>query len=543
MSSNDNVRYIASLSLTKGQLVSPLFQIRACKHMCLLGDTFLAGICADELWVYDRSHGALLQQYKLPHDNVLGLTSEKNRIAVLLQREQHVCVATAALMNATLSLAERLTCALQQSHSGINNFGARRTIQLTARRINNMMLTKAEENADSNLHIVDTAIQVLAQVFNDIENGSTASRQSSFLADGFETALRCIVPGEPFVDGNQTMQNDKPPARAKKNGVHHHGSEKKKNGVTTNGNSALNEMESSCPKPFNGPIPKVIIDALATLLVKLLSSPAVPEPILDDARILMKRILGTGAISARQHFCSESFPALLHMLEIPAGTDDETVQASYSSVDFVFDLLQYCSDLSEYHMVTMLRYFLTRVRADDIASHFCYEKKDWSQNVIRVAYRYKSSRNQDKYAAKLIVSASECLLKRIFLYSNFNEALLRIAVGDILNKSQIVLTARLLSKYISTANTDGTTPLKRAIHWLTIIAEHLNGSMRVSESIDMSRIRETISDQLSKTECLLSLQDVLYQAESSAKKPRLAVGAPVRDLTSLPGYQIERLMM
>lgn len=193
-----------------------------------------------------------------------------------------------------------------------------------------------------------------------------------------------------------------------------------------------------------------------------------------EARMVLKLLLLSGRISARVHFegsyvLQESRKK--HPLILALGGLETPSRLTFSPVDFIHDLLQNCSDLSERQLVILLDYMLRKATVHDIAES-ARGRRDTSgskrhKRLIRRYFKARDKRarlgeNNDvgtnaKSNATELTTVSKSLLligvtvvlQKIIYYSECNEAMLREALRECLSSgSEAALLARLLSEML-----------------------------------------------------------------------------------------------
>merc|ERR1712238_488773 len=125
-----------------------------------------------------------------------------------------------------------------------------------------------------------------------------------------------------------------------------------------------------------------------------------------------------------------------------------------SPIDFMQDVLQYCTDVSESQVVSMVHFMLCRASPDDIAFAFLDSKSLASDHPFKaLGSRYlkqlESKKESDKLERtknKLVIAGSSAILEKILRYSRCNQALLGVALRETFSFGyETRLLCRLLS--------------------------------------------------------------------------------------------------
>jgi hypothetical protein len=572
----------ATVSLELGELTgTPVEVAPSTRQAGLVGPSIMAVWTSDdELFLYDTARGAQIHHESLQDvgiDTTRGVSittdPKRGRLAIIFVRGEKMCVALSSVkqdgservgMSEQLSLAAGLASSMEMAAGEANGFQVRRTNDLGT--ISNMVFDK-NVNEDA----VPQAISMLDKAFHLIRDGSTSAKKPSFLLDAYEGAVALIMADTKRASGhgkkNASADNpqDAIPSRKgeKVNGVHHHKANGKvKNGCAivsakenlVNGQHVLSNHSARARTPQS--ISGTFVEHATALTIQILLLPGGQGKITtqDDAPLLLRRLIRTRKVSARNQFRSDPglFVRVLRSLE-PAE-DEKSV---YTPVDLIYDMFLFCCDISERQMVTMLHYMLSKARPCDVAAWFIRKDvTDVDESIKRLAERYASLREssklsvnetekqQQQLSARLILAGTKVLLLKIVAFSDCNETLLRGALGDSIPPRELGLLNQVLLESVIPANVDAKMA-RRAMHWASALCDRLPES----EGSSLTRIRKSIAMEISKTECLMSLQVTLQQvlaAASTKKGRRLKIaGAPALEKHlppgQLPSYQIERL--
>jgi hypothetical protein len=351
----------------------------------------------------------------------------------------------------------------------------------------------------------------------------------------------------------------------KVNGIHQ---QKTMNGERKNGSAIKATKENSIngqhvlSNPLAraltpGSISSTFVEHATSLIIQilLLSEGQGKGTTQDDATLLLRRLIRTRKVSARSLFRSDPGLFMRVLSSLEPAVDGKSV---YTPVDFMYDALLYCHDISERQMVTMLHYMLAKARTCDVAAWFLRnDVLDLAQSSKQLAKRYTSLQEssklttnerekQQQLSARLILVGTEVLLLKIVKFSDCNETLLRGALGDGISPRELGLINQVLVESVIPANIDANMA-RRAMHWASALCGGFRGP--VSEGSSLTRIRKSLALEISRTESLMSLQGTLQQvlAAGFTKKARRmkTAGAPSvvekHVQGQMPSYQIERL--
>jgi hypothetical protein len=355
-------------------------------------------------------------------------------------------------------------------------------------------------------------------------------------------------------------------------------------------------------------IPQILIDTAASVILAILnmhiSDSATVHSIRNDARVLLRRLIRSGKVSARSHLTFmptsdrnivsdvTSFTQILQSLELSSGEQDNgQVWSAYTPFDFICDMFQYCSDVSERHMAIAIRYTLFNTRPIDIASYFVRNKNLTDCNNLRkqgshIMLLLKKSKDVIEHAPtstddnnallqhKMVISGTAYLIYRITNYSiGYNMALLRNAFENELDPTEFHILLQLAIQIIST-------PEKVKVHSprnisqksiLQFVATLCDCIQRYNETIGndneqkniLGRIQNSLTTLSSATRKLLSLQRLVHESmdyivrnnDFDTEQPQQPIETnPQQQLanandrkksstTAIPPYQIERLIL
>lgn len=573
----------ATVSLETGQLTgTPVEVASSTRQAGLVGPSIMAVWTSDdELFLYDTARGAQIHHESLQDvgiDTTRGVSiitdHKRGRLAIIFVRGEKVCVALSSVkldghgMSEQLSLAAGLASSTEMAAGEANGFQVRRTNNLATISIKPTMVFDKKSHEDA----VPQAVSMLDKAFHLIRDGSTSASKPSFLLDAYEGAVALVTARTKFATGddekNDSADNPQDAITAKKgekvNGVHHD----KVNGKVKNGSSIVaakdnlvngqhvlsnHSLRAATPRSISS----TFIEHATSVTIQILLLPRGQgkSTTHEDAHLLLHWLIRTTKVSARSQFRSDPglFMKLLRSLE-PAE-DEKSV---FTSVDLINDMFLCCYDITERQMVTMLHYMLARARPCDVAAWFMRKDVIYvDQSSKRLAERYVSLRESSKrseletekeqqLSSKLILVGTKELLLKIIAFSDCNETLLRGALGDNIPTRELGLLYQILFESVIPVNVNAKMA-RRAMYWASALCDRLSAPVSESEGFSLTRIRKSIATEVSKTECLMSLQVALQEVLDSTKKTRRLNAGGASEVEKhlppgqLPSYQIERL--
>jgi hypothetical protein len=327
----------------------------------------------------------------------------------------------------------------------------------------------------------------------------------------------CVVFVESRVRGNKASQY----GMGKVNGVLGHEDAVKEhkaasirlngsNGKDSHSDSAHREAAIDCR-----PIPSSLVDVASEICVAILlmRTTEMAGGVVYDAGRLLQRCIVTGDVSSRRLLTPYVLSRLLRVLGRPGIT-------CLTPTDLIIDILKYSKDVSEQHIVTVLRFYLRRV----------------------------STREQKSVRAKVSftfpLKGAIAMMERLVSYSDINEALFRSAARGLtsqeVNVTIRILLALLTGRYHSASTTKGCR--LRVIRWLGVLSELVPD---LSMASDLSVIRRLVADEVKKTESLLYVMEVVDKSVVAVREFSEQLLGHARHAASAqhPPYRIERLVL
>lgn len=259
-------------------------------------------------------------------------------------------------------------------------------------------------------------------------------------------------------------------------------------------------------------IPSVIVGVATRICVQTLLLKDLSPDLLHDSSFLLQRLFRTGKVSLRRQLPLKVFSKLLRVLEYSGGEN-------VSSVDFIHDVLTVCDDVSEYHMVSMLRFYLREKATATLPAQTSKEREPRKSFV-------------------LVLKGVMVLLDRLLEYSCVNETLLLSAARDLLSQQEVILITQMLVAYLSgrfRKNAVSQVCRLRVIQWIGVFS----GLVQSSGGKSVVTVSRAIHDELKRTENILAIKDIADRCMSGKKESTLS-----RNTTpnQRPPYQVERLV-
>ena len=147
-------------------------------------------------------------------------------------------------------------------------------------------------------------------------------------------------------------------------------------------------------------IPQILIDSATSTMIAILSMnipyATAAHSIRNDARVLLRRLIRSGRISARgqlsgipigSSYTDSASSRFMQLLQSVALSRSENsigdVWSTYTPFDLICDMFENCADISERQMVVALRYTLFHTRPIDVASYFVRNKNVIGMDNLR----------------------------------------------------------------------------------------------------------------------------------------------------------------
>jgi hypothetical protein len=353
-------------------------------------------------------------------------------------------------------------------------------------------------------------------------------------------------------------------------------------------------------------MPQVLIDAAtgSMLAILCMNFPDVTTAlsIRNDARVLLRRLIRSGKVSARSQFnciptgssptdtdagAASRFMQLLHSVELSRAEKcvRDEVWSAYTPFDLICDMFEHCTDISERQMVVALRYTFFNTRPIDIASYFVRNKNMIGTGNLRklgsdlmlawkqqndVSQAHKS--NVAKWTLlqhKIVVAGTAFLIYRITKSSvGFNVALLRNAFEAEFDMAEFEVLMRLMLEMLSNPDkfhlpVSSNMSMKNLLQLIVTLCDCLPTFKSESGTVDVGtlpRMERLLSMLTGATGRILSMQKLLQESiDSISRNTAVSTGRQTESMepasnvldrpkptpkptAALPPYQIERLL-
>ena len=568
-------QYCCTVQLQSATLVYPPFVVPcSSKRLALVSPRVLAMGTDERLLLCDSFNGIVLGSESLPHMLMDEVDSEnwtllsdarRGQLLVLCNtRDGLLRVATATLKledeeandesllkASNISLAARLSAALGESSSQ-NAVIAQEPKCLT-------ILEDTEEQESKAEDAIEKAVGALRECEVTIVSKEGRGYKAGSLVKTYEKATDSLV---------KALQKQK--GSTEKNGKHTeliNGAKKKasesRNGLKRKPSDSFDTV--SLPVSFVDCVfPSMIRLALqVTSFIKLSGDAA--SSIRQDCSVVLCSLLQTGKVSARRHFDqnSDMKRALMSLLCCMGGAQSEQKRLR-SPIDFIHDMLEFCADVSESQMVTMLHYMFCRSNPLDIALATLEADELPADHYHKTLSRRYLEDKSAETASKLVMAGSASVLENILLYSHCNQALLSSALREQLTfGDETSLLSRLLSELAFSRSkltmSSSTNPLHAskslvasAAQWIPALFDAFHDEMKglsEDEQGDLEKLKKSLNAARRQTEILMSLEDKINDsaiAMTSQKESHTVAAKRQKtraEEDSLPSYSIERLVI
>ena len=567
-------QYCCTVKLQSATMVYPPFVVPcSSKRLALVSPRVLAMGTDDELLLCDSFNGIVLGSEPLPHmlleevdPETWTLLSDARRGQLLVlcsTRDGLLRVATTTLKlededandesllkTSSISLAARLSAALGESSSQ-NAAIAPEPKYLTMLKENEEQEGKAED-------AIEKAVGALRESEVTIVSKEGRGYMAGSLVKTYEKATDSLI---------KALQKQK--GSAEENGKRM----KLTNGAKKNASESCNGLKRKPSDSFDtASLPLSFVDCVFPSMTRLalqvasfikLSGDAASS-IRQDCSVVLCRLLQTGKVSARRHFDQNSDlnRALMSLLCCMGGAQSEQKRLR-SPIDFIHDMLEFCADVSESQMVTMLHYMFCRSNPLDIALATLDADELPTDHYHKVLSRRYLEDKSTETASKLVMAGAASVLEDILLYSYCNQALLSSALREQLSfGDETSLLSRLLSELAFSRSKltmgSSTSPLNAskslvvsAAQWIPALFDAFNDEMKglsEDEQGDLEKLQKSLTAARRQTEILMSLEDKINDAAIAMTQKQSHTVAAKRQKTraeedALPSYSIERLVI
>jgi hypothetical protein len=484
--------------------------------------------------------------FDIEYDQILSLhTDGDNRVALVAARKEKVCVAFATFR--WTQEAANISCPSTLANGLLDRVGTS-----PVRRGGSSSSLLHSEIIDS----VSQAVDLLHEAFRELCSMTPMSRNTFFVAEAYERAISLVSgirgnskhaatdaesannPQEPFeqhfpMNGKKRKalsQTPSPTRTTAMNGVR----------LTTSPEIVLE------PKM----LPEAFVRSACQVTVEILLLSHLSEETRNEARVLLRRFVRSGKVSAR--LVLKQISDLLLSLE---GRSSKG-KTAYSPVDFIFDLFRCCNDVSEHQAVVSIKYLIAYATARDVYSQLRRDKvhRQLVEAQMSIVLDGNEGRIQNEQHRRLptlesinmvLLVVFSCL-RMIASYSDFNEILLKNAIQTLLSPGEVFLLDRLLSKLLSAKMLGTTAEYRVIIQWLAVVNEQPCLLPHPSNLMDASHVQKTTRLHVRTAEGLISLKQLVASSVDGAQ--RRLTGASTTTIQKkqshgTQSYQIERLVL
>jgi hypothetical protein len=522
-----------SISMKSGDLASPTILLPAeALQVGLVGGFAVAIATVDSIRLLDVVRGAHIYSLMSPSEEWLLVTDPtKNSICAIFTSEGKLCVALSSVDVGKVT--RRLTLAAVLTSSTELNV-ARKTSNASV-----VVGTLTPNDASLGTALIKDALARGLDLLNSV---CTRARDdlplSASLMDAYEASVGMFdISTRPSIGRKESGENPQDPILShnglKRNGVHKQTTNDEAHNPTLNGK---HEATTSYRAATLRSIPKAFVDAVVPMLTSLILLPVSLSlnGVQNDAKLILKRLVASAKVSARSLPGSTVFRVLRCF-----GT---TENSPYSSVEFAFDLLRYCSDVSERQIAILLQFMLTLAAAKDIVAVMQFRSKKGNRNQVLID-RFAANTKDEATAAKVLLTGTTMLLESIVSYSDLNEALLRSSFLEYMGRAEVLIAIELLLKPNWPSFSSG--EYSRVLAMLSSLSACLRGPLTTTESATESRVKRAIAIEVKRTEALVSMHELATRAnELIASGDRIKSEASLlqKVAVQLAPYQIERLV-
>lgn len=338
-------------------------------------------------------------------------------------------------------------------------------------------------------------------------------------------------------------------------------------------------------------MPQILIDTATCTMIAILGmnipNPNTAHSIRNDARIVLRRLIRAGKVSARTQLNfiptanrqivsgSSGFMHLLRSLELSrVEHENGEVWSAYTPFDLICDMFEYCGDISERQMVISLRYTLFNTRPVDVASYFVRNKnvsgtdslRQLGSNLLLLLKQDVSNLEKTTLLQhKMVVAAAALMIYDMTKFSiGFNVALLRNAVETEFDAAEFQVLLRLTMEMLSNPDkfhlpASPKTSMKNLLKLIVTLYDCIPAFKDDSSAIDPTKMEHILSNLTAASGRMLSMQkslqdtiDAISQNTESTQR-QIETNQPANNVldrpkhppkptASLPLYQIERLL-
>ena len=633
--------YCAPVVLETGRLMrTPFGLANLTRHAGAVTPFLLAVGTLDEILLYDIAHGAIVHRAVVT--DLVGdcknwsliTEARKGRIALLSVQNSHahVCFAKATLdkMSYHKALEEGNGYSLAVGlRSSLASPSLLENASIASSHKNLLEMVSSMENEDSE-RLLDVCVKGslarLRACIDEIQDPENLDIQPYHFMNEYERSVINILSATPRSSTAEKKKRDSLNGHKKillANGVHHaEVSDSTQDTEATSTASKHEEMNGSADCLVNGlkipdnvrgytpsSLPQRFVDGATSIVLSVLQLPYAENKGVGirsklarlDARLILTRLIRTGKVSARRHFDSsldhgrrqnegnnsDCFFTALRSLKLTKKGNRRV----FSPVDLMHDMLTWCPDISEGHLVTMIHFMLCKALPEDIAENILDHGNLQPGHPYRVlAKRFVQVRSalrkqqaianvgkeevsqlkeqEESLSMNLIRAGISMLVGRLVLYSRCNETLLRNAMCEgLIGTYEPVILSRVLVELLNDEGKDALAakqqrPSHRTallLKWIFALCEACRERLVASDDTTgeadgespLSQVLDAVRAKLKNTEAVMTLHDMVYhfgatksnEKDDETREADKLAGQTShnREATPVPPYSIERL--
>ena len=548
--------FVACLSLRPNVSIQSSFQMpMETKSMALGHENGLIAHVGTHLCLFDIRQRALLARYSLndifpdvKENTSLEVVGDatNSRIFMLSEESKESCCIRMCSLFSTSRL--RLADAISTAHGN----GLVRPNYMAS-----SFLSQEPDNTHSKVEKqkqFDQAVEILHSARSAIMTSRKGKKvPRDFLVDKVLEASNVILGqdknpqnGEtsaPLVNGkaNGSRRSVTP-----KNGTHHAKKSPSQNQSSGNKAIAIGTVFSKLPSSF--------LDEVAVLVANLVVASDANQavvPYLDNACEIFREILQTKKINARMLLRDENENANLvaRLCKSLKAYNDDKKTPKYSTMEFIFDMIRLCQDVSESQLVQFMHHILFSETPSNIAMYVRsathLDVDDGSMSTCNQFLELNNSKDDDEgslLSARVLVMGVSLLIREIVSYSSLNGSLLRRGFTETFSRQELFMLMRLFPKFIASLGLS-----KRLLELLNAVCDCIYSMEQLSEeeASAISALEEVVANEAAFSESLLPYDVALRDFKvTPAEEKKDSV--QVLDLLNAPPvspYQIERLIL
>lgn len=583
---DDVTTFCASLSLAEAALAShPIRLDPGMKPFGLMSDTLVACASVSSVSLFDLTSGALAASKKGlrgEQSRILQCDSKTTTIAVLSsppQDESHIGSLSLSTTRVSGAVTQSVLSNLKASAILTGSLlAAERTLKSHEGKdvepINDQSMEGAIEKALASLRVCteqyhgrkapsNSFCKVFDECLLDLTN--IGHGRKADLNEGDSSMNGEMTPHNPQDPSNSAFESTRTTTRR---------SSKSNSTPLKNGRCELIQIGNA------DLLPQAFLDGTIRIILGAIRSPTLDGGKLGvDTRLVLRRLLRTGRVSARMHF-EGSFPLQETVKKHPLYVvlrlmhQQPLDKNPLTSMQLIVELLQSCIDLSERQLVIMVDYMLRFPHADDIAQTFADSTAiEMTQKLQNDSRSYISIRGEkpkesrganmteeawDTIGRRLVLAGTELIFHMILCYSECNGIMLRIALAEVLNSSvEAIVMAQLLTRMLKSSPSN--TPLmhrknpnfvRTICQWISSLCESFEEELKDAKSPTgadyLTYLLHGVQTATRNSQAIISFKDGIGIAEA-VKKERLERSANAETSLwqaeeDLPGYSIDRFV-